>query len=104
MRVRGVTMAGLLTALSLTGPHAQAAEARRLYDFAAQGVIIWSEPWAGSTRAGLGYPGQGFVSDYSEEHDLYRCGDFDATLWYHGHNATTAVVGWVPGCNLADPD
>ncbi|MFC4115971.1 hypothetical protein [Nonomuraea zeae] len=105
MHIRRATIAGLLTALALGGlVHAQAAQARRLYDFGAQGVIIWSEPRAGSGRNGLGYAGQGFDSDRSEEHGLYRCDHFESTLWYHGRNATTGVVGWVPACNLADPD
>lgn len=99
------TMAGLLTALTLGALiPAETAQARRLYDFGAQGVIIWSEPRGGSGRNGLGFAGQGFESDRSEEHGLYRCDNFESTLWHHGRNATTGVVGWVPACNLADTD
>ncbi|GAA2210258.1 hypothetical protein GCM10009850_057170 [Nonomuraea monospora] len=105
--IRRATTAGLLTLLALSGllpAGATQAQARRLYDFGAQGVIIWSEPRSGSGRNGLGYAGQGFESDRSEEHGLYRCDNFESTLWHHGTNATTGIVGWVPACNLADPD
>ncbi|MFB4281947.1 MULTISPECIES: hypothetical protein [unclassified Nonomuraea] len=105
MHIRRATMAGLLAALTLGGlVPAETAQARRLYDFGAQGVIIWSEPRAGSGRNGLGYAGQGFEANRSEEHGLYRCDNFESTLWHHGRNVTTGVVGWVPACNLADPD
>ncbi|MEV0995387.1 hypothetical protein [Nonomuraea sp. NPDC050202] len=107
MRITRATTAGLLALLVLSGlvpAGATQAQARRLYDFGAQGVIIWSEPRAGSGRNGLGYAGQGFESDRSEEHGLYRCDHFESTLWHHGTNATTGIVGWVPACNLADPD
>lgn len=114
-------MAGLGTALAvcslLLGPAALAAsgpadqrltashQARRLLDFGVQGAIIWNEPRAGSGRNGLGYAGQGFDSDRQEEHALYQCGNGQSThTWFHGRNVTTGVVGWVPGCNLADPD
>ncbi|MEO3872430.1 hypothetical protein ABGB18_26755 [Nonomuraea sp. B12E4] len=105
MHVRRVTMTGLLMAMSLSGLlTAQAASAARLYDFAAQGVIIWSQPRAGSSRNGLGYAGQGFQSDRVERHALYQCDHFASDEWHHGRNVTTGVVGWVPACNLADPD
>ncbi|GAA4990767.1 hypothetical protein HD597_008077 [Nonomuraea thailandensis] len=107
MRITRATTAGLLTLVALSGlvaAGATQAQARRPYDFGAQGVIIWSEPRAGSGRNGLGYAGQGFESDRSEEHGLYRCGPFESTLWHHGTNATTGIVGWVPACNLTDSD
>ncbi|MCF6472058.1 hypothetical protein FAF44_27235 [Nonomuraea sp. MG754425] len=107
MRIRRVTTAGLLTLVALSGPlpaGATQARARIIYDFAAQGVVIWSEPRAGSDRNGLGHPGQGFESYRSEEHEPYRCDRFESTLWHHGFNATTGVIGWVPACHLADPD
>ncbi|MEW9547734.1 hypothetical protein [Nonomuraea sp. NPDC050783] len=105
MRITHVVTAGLLGATALGGPVAvPAARAARVYDYAVPGVIIWSRPAAGSGRNGLGHPGQGFESDRSEEHGPYRCGPFETVLWHHGRNATTGVVGWVPACNLADPD
>ncbi|MCK2219525.1 hypothetical protein MF672_037895 [Actinomadura sp. ATCC 31491] len=105
MRVVRTITAGLLGALALGLPATvPAAQAARIYDFAVPGVIIWNGPSASSGRNGLGYPGQGFAPDRSEEHELYRCDQFESTLWHHGRNLATGVVGWVPACNLADPD
>ncbi|GAA3216277.1 hypothetical protein [Nonomuraea helvata] len=103
MRIRRATTATLLAALTGLAP-AQAARAASLYDFAGQGVIIWSEPTAGSPRVGLGNPGEGFVSDRSEEREPYRCAWFDSVLWHHGRNATTGAAGWVAACDLVDAD
>ncbi|WP_043631827.1 hypothetical protein [Nonomuraea candida] len=95
----------LLAPLALAGPApAAAARSGPLHDFGAPGVVIWSEPRAGSGRNGLGHPGQGFVSDRSEEHGPFRCGPFDSVLWHHGTNATTGIIGWVPACALIDDD
>ncbi|TDD17003.1 hypothetical protein [Nonomuraea diastatica] len=102
MHIKNVTMAGALTGLVMTGVQTQSAEAGDVHDFGALGVVIWSEPRAGSGRAGVGYAGQGFESDRSEEHGLYRCDFFESTLWHHGRNVATGVVGWVPACNLTD--
>jgi hypothetical protein len=88
-----------LTAL-LTLP----SSARPVYDFAAPEVVIWSEPRAGARPHGLGRPGEGFASNREEEHEPYRCGPYETTLWHHGHNATTGVIGWVPACDLLDFD
>ncbi|MFI7639378.1 hypothetical protein [Nonomuraea sp. NPDC049400] len=103
MRIRRAATATLLATLTGLAP-AQAARAASLYDFAGQGVIIWSEPRAGSTPVGLGHPGQGFESDRSQEHEPYRCDLFDSTLWHHGRNVTTGVAGWVAACDLVDTD
>lgn len=97
----------LLTPLVLGGagvPAEAAAPAGFLYDFGARDVVIWSEPREGSGRNGLGGPGQGFESNRSEEHDFFSCGHFDSTLWHHGRNVHTGVIGWVPACNLTDSD
>jgi hypothetical protein len=103
VRIRRAAMATLLAALAGLAP-AQVARAASLYDFGGQSVIIWSEPRAGSTRVGLGLPGQGFQSDRSKEGELYRCDCFDSTLWHHGRNTTTGAVGWVAACDLVDTD
>ncbi|PZG12844.1 hypothetical protein [Nonomuraea aridisoli] len=96
MHITRVAVAGLLASAALTGLR---------YDFAAHGVVIWAEPRAGSVRNGVGHPGHGFEPNRSEEHGLYRCdAHFDSTLWYHGRDATTGVVGWVPACHLTDDD
>ncbi|MET7334173.1 hypothetical protein [Nonomuraea sp. NPDC005650] len=103
VRIRRAAMAAVLTALAMTGP--EPAGARGLYDFGADGVVIWREPRGDSVLVGFGYPGQGFESDRSEEFGLYQCDDyFDSILWHHGRNAATGVVGWVPACGLADAD
>ncbi|TMR11604.1 hypothetical protein ETD86_35205 [Nonomuraea turkmeniaca] len=96
MHLGGAALAGLLAIVSM--------DARPQHDFAAHGVVIWSEPRPGSALAGLGYPGEGFESDRSEEREHFSCGPFDSTLWHHGHNATTGIIGWVPACHLLDPD
>lgn len=114
-------MTGLVVALAagglLVGPTALAAvpapadqrptashQVGRQLDFAVPGVIIWNEPREGSGRNGQGYPGQWFDTDRAEEHALYRCDNGQSTRWFHGRNVKTGVVGWVPGCNLADPN
>ncbi|MGW0810037.1 hypothetical protein [Nonomuraea sp. NPDC002799] len=102
VRIGRAATAGLLTALTLGGP--VPAQAARLYDFGSQGVVIWSEPRADSGRNGLGHPGQGFESVWSQQHGLFRCADFESTLWHHGRNVTTGISGWVPACDLADTD
>lgn len=119
MNIRRASAAGLIVALAagglLTGTAAAAsakpadqreaaAQRAKRVDFAYQGVVIWNEPRAGSHRNGLGYPGQGFDIDRVEEHGLYRCDQGQSTQWSHGRNVATGVVGWVPACNLADPD
>ncbi|MEU6793730.1 hypothetical protein ABZ907_18680 [Nonomuraea wenchangensis] len=102
LRVTRTTAAGLLGLLALGGP--APVSAARLYDFAVPDVVIWSEPAAGSGRLGLGQPGESFALHRSEEHELYRCGRFESTLWHHGRNLATGVTGWVPACNTDDPD
>ncbi|MBB5778217.1 hypothetical protein [Nonomuraea jabiensis] len=103
VRVRRAAMATVLTALAMTGP--APAGARGRYDFAAVGVVIWSDPRRDAILVGFGYPGQGFESDWSEERGHYQCDDyFDSILWHHGRNAATGIVGWVPACNLVDAD
>ncbi|MEU1388975.1 MULTISPECIES: hypothetical protein [unclassified Nonomuraea] len=103
MLARGAVAAGLLAVVTVGG--AGPAQARYRYDFRSREVVIWSEPKGGAAQVGVGRPGQGFDSDRSEEHELFRCDDaFDSTLWHHGTDATTGVVGWVPACHLDDPD
>ncbi|WP_431929368.1 hypothetical protein [Nonomuraea jabiensis] len=103
VRVRRAAMATVLTALAMTGP--EPAGARGLYDFSADGVVIWSDPRRDAVLVGFGYPGQGFESDRSEEYGFFQCDDyFDSILWHHGRNAATGIVGWVPACNLTDAD
>ncbi|GGT36545.1 hypothetical protein ACFFV7_28470 [Nonomuraea spiralis] len=100
---RGAVAAGLLAALTMGG--AGPAEARYRYDFRSPEVAIWSEPKGGAAQVGVGRPGDGFDSDYSEEHERYQCDDlYDSTLWHHGTDAATGVVGWVPACHVDDPD
>ncbi|NRQ39117.1 hypothetical protein HII36_45940 [Nonomuraea sp. NN258] len=74
------------------------------YDFVAPGVVIWSEPRAGSVQRGVGGLGEQFAADRSERHGPFTCGRFEATLWYHGHHLGTGVSGWVPACYLESPD
>jgi hypothetical protein len=105
---RASAIAAVFAAGLLCAPAAPASagvpQVKRLYDYAAQGVIIWSDPWAGSGRNGLGYTGQGFESDRVEVHGTYRCDLSASDAWHHGRNVTTGVLGWVPACDLADPN
>lgn len=101
VRIRRAAMAAVLLAV-LAPSHA--AQAAFLYDFGARDVIIWSEPRAGSTPVGLGQPGEGFESEWSQEREPYQCEWFDSVLWHHGRNTTTGVAGWVPACELDDSD
>lgn len=106
MHVRQSAVAGLLACAALGGLlTAPPAGALQMHDFTVAGVAIRAEPRAGAAPNGLGNPGEGFEPNRSAEHELYRCDErFDSTLWYHGRNATTGVVGWVPACHLIDPD
>ncbi|MCG5218501.1 hypothetical protein [Streptosporangium sp. KLBMP 9127] len=119
MNIKRTVAAALTMALTggglLLGPAAQAATgtdqrapghatAQRV-DFALPGVIIWRQPTSQSSRNGLGYPGQGFQIDRVEIHGNYACQTgLSSNQWSHGRNLATGVVGWVPACNLADPN
>ncbi|TDC99632.1 hypothetical protein E1292_31200 [Nonomuraea deserti] len=70
------------------------------YDFRVPGVRIFARPDGGSTRNGLGYPGQGFEVDNFAAGAPYTCDNGVTTSdWEHGRNVATGVVGWVPSCN-----
>ncbi|MEV4806150.1 hypothetical protein AB0K18_39630 [Nonomuraea sp. NPDC049421] len=96
MRFGPMALAALLAVPALS--------ARPAYDFAAPGVAIRAEPAAGARVHGFGQPGEGFASNREEEHEAYACGPYETTLWHHGHNASTGVIGWVPACDLLDSD
>lgn len=70
-------------------------------DFRVAGVRIWSAPRSSSNINGLGYQGQGFLTDNTVVGDFYACDNGTSTnLWDHGRNNATGVTGWVPICNL----
>ncbi|MEU6796600.1 hypothetical protein ABZ907_33320 [Nonomuraea wenchangensis] len=81
-------------------PAAQAPSARSGVDFRVPGVRIFSRPDGGSTRVGLGYPGQGWDIQGTGYGTSYTCDNgVTTTTWEHGRNIRTGVVGWVPSCN-----
>jgi hypothetical protein len=68
-------------------------------DFRIPAVVIWCTP--GSTREGIGSPGDGFEVDEKIFADMVSCGDGEMTnVWYHGRDIRTGVAGWVSACFL----
>jgi hypothetical protein len=73
------------------------------HEFRVPGVRIWRSYSTSSAVVGLGYPGQGFFSDFQEytPPNAYTCDNGVTTVyWNHGYDMATGVTGYVPFCNL----